>query len=352
MGGATPIGVGLVGYGLAGRFFHGPFIDACDGLELRAIVTSDPDRAGHAAREHPAARVVGILDEVLARSDVDLIVVAAPNRFHAPMAMRALGAGRHVVVDKPMAMDVAEAESLIAAAAAAGRLLSVFQNRRWDGDFLTIRGLIDDGALGPIDSFESRFERWSPVADEWRETAAEAAGPLRDLGAHLVDQSRVLFGPVRRVWAQTDCRRPGTQVEDSIFVALDHTNGVRSRLWMSMIAAGTGPRMRLRGLNGEYIKHGLDVQEPQLVGGMLPTAAHFGEEPRDGWGTLFQGGGSPRVVPSRPGQYGRFYELLRDAIRDDGEPPVEPLDSMRVLGILDAASRAAATGVAEVLADG
>ena len=240
----------------------------------------------------------------------------------------------------------------MAAADTAGRLLSVFQNRRWDGDFLTVRDLIDDGTLGPIDSFESRFERWSPVADEWREAAAEAAGPLRDLGAHLVDQSRVLFGPVRRVWAQTDRRRPGTQVEDSIFVALDHANGVRSRLWMSMIAAGTGPRMRLRGLNGEYIKHGLDVQEPQLVGGMLPTAPHFGVEPREGWGTLFPGGGSPSAIPTRPGQYGRFYELLRDALRDDGEPPVDPMDSLRVLRILDAASRAAATCVAEVLSDG
>lgn len=352
MGAATPIGVGLVGYGLAGRFFHAPFIAACDGLELRVIVTSDPGRAGHAVREHPAARIVGNLDEVLARSDVDLIIVAAPNRFHAPLAIRALAAGRHVVVDKPMAMDVAEAEALMAAADTAGRLLSVFQNRRWDGDFLTIRGLIDDGTLGPIDSFESRFERWNPVADEWREAAAEAAGPLRDLGAHLVDQSRVLFGPVRRVWAQTDRRRPGTQVEDSIFVALDHATGVRSRLWMSMIAAETGPRFRVRGLGGEYIKLGLDIQESQLVDGMLPTAPQFGQEPRKGWGSLFLGGGSPTMIPTRPGQYGRFYETLRDAIRDDGGLPVDPMDSLRVLRILDAASRAAATGVAEVLSDG
>ena len=344
-------GVGLIGYGLAGRSFHAPFIEAVDGLRLRVIATSDPERGARARTEHPEAVIVDTVDEVLARSDLELVVVAAPNRFHAPIASRALETGRHVVVDKPMAMDVPEGEKLIEAAARAGRLLSVYQNRRWDGDFLTIRQLIADGALGAIDSLEARFERWSPVGREWRESAVEAGGPLPDLGAHLVDQSLLLFGPVRQVWAQSDRRRPGSQVEDSVFVAMDHEGGVRSRLWVSLIAARTGPRLRVRGLSGEYVKHEMDVQEAQLRAGMLPGASDFGEEPPERWGVLTLADGSSRPIPTLPGQYRRFYQLLRDAIRGEGPPPVDPVDSLQGLRVLEAAQRAAMTGTAQVLAE-
>jgi predicted dehydrogenase len=346
---SSQIGVGLVGYGLAGRSFHAPFIEAVDGLRLRVIATSSQERGARARTEHPGAQVVDTVDEVLERSDVEVVVVAAPNRFHVPIASRALAAGRHVVVDKPMAMDVPEGEKLIDAAARAGRLLSVYQNRRWDGDFVTIRRLIDDGALGPIDSLEARFERWSPVAEEWRESAVEAGGPLRDLGAHLVDQSLLLFGPVRRVWAQSDRRRADSQVEDSVFVALDHQGGVRSRLWMSLIAARTGPRLRIRGLDGEYLKQDLDGQEAQLLDGMLPNTPGFGEEPPERWGVLYSGDGSSRPIPTEPGRYRRFYELLRDAVRGDGPPPVDPVDSLQVLRVLEAAERSARTGTAQIL---
>jgi predicted dehydrogenase len=349
---ASQIGVGLVGYGLAGRSFHAPFIEAVDGLRLRVIATSDPERAAQARAEHPEAVIVDSVDDVLARSDLELVVVAAPNRFHAPIAGRALETGRHVVVDKPMAMDVPEGEKLIEAAVRADRLLCVYQNRRWDGDFLTIRQLIADGALGPIDSLEARFERWSPVGRGWRESAVEAGGPLPDLGAHLVDQSLLLFGPVRQVWAQSDRRRSGSQVEDSVFVAMDHEGGVRSRLWVSLIAARTGPRLRVRGLGGEYVKHEMDVQEAQLRAGMLPSASGFGEEPPEDWGVLTSADGSSRSIPTLPGHYRRFYQLLRDAIRGEGPPPVDPLDSLRGLRVLEAAERAAMTGAAQVLTQG
>lgn len=345
------IGVGLVGYGLAGRLFHSPFIDAVDGLALRVIATSSQERGARARTDHPSAQVVATVDEVLERSDVEVVVVVTPNRFHFPIASRALAAGRHVVVDKPMTMDVPEGEKLIDAAARAGRLLCVYQNRRWDGDFLTIRRLIDDGALGPIDSLEARFERHSPVGDEWRESAVEAGGPLRDLGAHLVDQSLLLFGSVHRVWAQSDRRRAGSQVEDSVFVALDHHGGVRSRLWMSLIAIRAGPRLRIRGLGGEYVKQDLDAQEAQLFDGWLPSTPGFGEEPPERWGVLYSSDGSARPVPTQLGQYHRFYELLRDAVRGDGEPPVDPADSLQVLRVLDAAERAATTGRAQIMTD-
>jgi predicted dehydrogenase len=345
-----PIDIGIVGYGLAGRSFHAPFVEAVDGLRLSAIVTTDPERRARATTEHPAAVVTSSVDEMLARTDVGLVVVATPNRLHVPIASRALAAGRHVVVDKPMAMDVREAEQLIDRATAAGRLLSVYQNRRWDGDFLTIRRLVAEDALGPIDSLESRFERSAPVGPEWRESGREAGGPLRDLGAHLVDQSLVLFGPAQRVWAQIDRRRPGSEVDDAVFVAIDHASGVRSRLWMSLIASRVGPRLRMRGMDAEYVKDDLDIQEAQLVGGLLPSAPGFGDESEERWGRLYRRDGSMTLVQTERGRYRAFYELLRDAVRGAGPVPVDPIESLRALHVLEAAERAAATGTVAAVA--
>ena len=350
MASTAPLGVGLVGYGLAGRVFHAPLVAAIDGLRLAAIVTADPERRARAAADHPEAALLDDVDGLLERSDVELVVIATPNRSHVPIGIRALSAGRHVVVDKPLGMDVAEAETLIDAAARRGRLLSVFQNRRWDGDFLTVRRLIGDGALGPIDSIESRFERASPVGPEWRELALEAGGPLRDLGIHLVDQSLLLFGPARRVWAQGDRRRAGSQVDDAVFVAIDHESGERSRLWMSLIASRVGPRVRLRGLSGEFLKDDLDPQEAQLFDGMRPGEAGFGEEPAERWGRLYRSDGSVERIATEPGRYLAFYELLLDALRGTGRPPVDPTDSLRALGVLEAAERAAASGLVQSVA--
>ena len=344
------IGIGMVGYGLAGRLFHAPYIDAVDGLRIRAIATANPERRAQAASDQPDAVVVGSVDALLEHPDVEVVVVVTPNRSHAPIGTQALAAGRHVVVDKPIAMTVPEAEDLIEAGERAGRILSVYQNRRWDGDFQTARSLLDDGVLGDIDSLEARFERWSVVGPEWRETAAEAGGPHRDLGAHLVDQSLVLFGDAIRVFAQIDSRRPGSLVEDSTFVAIDHANGVRSRLWTSLIAVRTGPRLRIRGLAGEYIKEDLDPQERQLLDGMRPRDPGFGEEPAERWGSLLSSDGADAVVPTMRGDYRGYYELLRDAVRGVGERPVDPADSVRGLRILEAAERSARSGAAEPVA--
>jgi predicted dehydrogenase len=346
------IGVGIVGYGLAGRLFHAPYIDAVDGLRIRAIATSNPERRAQALSDHPDGEVVGSVDALLARPDVEVVVVVTPNRSHAPIGTQALAAGRHVVVDKPIAMSVPEAEALIEAADRAGRILSVYQNRRWDGDFQTVRSLIADGALGEIDSLEARFERWAAVGPEWRETAEEAGGPHRDLGAHLVDQSLVLFGEATRVFAQIDSRRPGSRVEDSVFVAMDHASGVRSRLWTSLIAVRTGPRLRVRGLAGEYIKEDQDPQERQLLDGLRPKDPGFGEEPAERWGSVLASDGSRTVVPTERGDYRRFYELFRDAVRGVGERPVDPADSVRGLRVLEAAERSARSGAVELVSNG
>ena len=339
----APLGVGIVGYGLAGRSFHAPFIEATEGLELRAIVTADRSRAARAAAEHPASKVVPTVDALLDRAGIDIVVVAAPNRAHVPIAVRALENGRHVIVDKPIATSVADAERLIDTAARSSRLFSVYQNRRWDGDFLTVRRLIDEGALGPLDSVEARFERLAEVDPVWREDVGERGGPLPDLGAHLLDQALLLLGPARRVWSQAARRRPGSRVDDSVFVALDHADGRWSRTWVSLIASHVGPRLRVRGLTGEYVKDDLDPQEAQLLSGMRPRTPGFGVEPPDRAGRLHAHGTS-RAVVSEVGDYTRFYEGFRDAVLGIGRVPVDPCDSLAVLRLIDAAERSSATG--------
>src|SRR4051812_42646215 len=208
--------VGLIGYGLAGAAFHAPLIAAVPGLDLAAIVTRDEERRAGARERHPEAELLESADELWER-DVDLVVVAAPNRAHVPLAKAAIAAGVPVVVDKPLAPSAAAARELVDEAHAAGVMLTVFHNRRWDGDFLTARRLIEAGELGRVLRFESRFERWRPeIKAGWRELPDpdEAGGVLFDLGSHLVDQALQLFGPVRRLHAEVDCRRPGARVDD------------------------------------------------------------------------------------------------------------------------------------------
>ena len=338
------IGVGIVGYGLAGRSFHAPFVAGVDGLRIAAIATSRADRQADARREHPEAAVVESFDELVDRSDVDIVVVASPNRTHVPLGIRALEAGRHVIVDKPIATDIADAERLFEAAERTGQVLSVYHNRRFDGDFLTVRSLVAEGTLGPIDSLESRFEIGVPLAEAWREDADEAGGPHRDLGAHLVDQALLLFGEPVRVFAQLDRRRPGTAVDDSAFVALEHPGGERSRIWTSLISAWGRPRFRLRGLLGEFVKDERDPQEARAMAGGRPSDPGFGADEPEQWGRLYLIGEEPRTVPTKAGDYRRFYELFRDAVRTGSPPPVDPLDAIRGLRVLEAAEASSRTG--------
>jgi predicted dehydrogenase len=340
--------VGLVGYGLAGASFHAPLIATTPGLRLTAVVTRDAGRRRQAAADHPGVRLVDDAAALWAGSpaQVDVVVVASPNRTHVPLARAALDAGLPVVVDKPLAATVAEARALVAHAAARGRLLTVFQNRRWDGDFLTVGRLLAEGALGTVHRFESRFERWRPTPKPgWRERgdAEEAGGLLFDLGSHLVDQACVLFGPVRHVYAELERRRPGVQVDDDGFVALTHASGVRSHLWVSAVAAGPAPRMRVLGSAGSYTKHGLDVQEEALRAGRRPDGPDWGTEPHDRWGVL-AGDDGERPVPTERGDYGRYYAALVATLRDGAPVPVDARDAVAGLAVIEAARRSAATG--------
>ncbi|MFD7527489.1 Gfo/Idh/MocA family oxidoreductase [Streptomyces sp. NPDC059849] len=379
--------VGLVGYGLAGSVFHAPLIAATDGLVLDTIVTSNEERRAQARAEFPGVRFAASPQELWERTDgpdaldpnnppgpdnppgppgppgplgphaslapLDLIVIASPNKTHVPIATAALEAGLPVVVDKPVAGTAAEARGLAALAEERGLLLSVFQNRRWDNDFLTLARLLADGALGDVQRFESRFERWRPQPKGgWRESGdpQEIGGLLYDLGSHVVDQALTLFGPAALVYAESDVRRPGAAADDDTFIAITHVNGVRSHLYVSATTAQLGPRFRVLGRSAGYVKYGLDPQEADLRAGLRPAADRpWGEEPEALWGRIGSGespatgGGTP--VRSLPGDYPAYYASVAAALRGTGENPVTALQAAAALDVLEAARRSAREGV-------
>jgi predicted dehydrogenase len=333
----------LLGYGLAGSVFHAPFIAATPDLRLSVVVTGNEERREQALREHPGVSVVADVDEVWARaSELDLAVIATPNDSHLPLGLAALEAGLAVVVDKPMALNAEEGRALVEAAADRNLMLTALQNRRWDGDFLTLRALLDADELGRVHRFESRFERWRPeVGDGWRERTPpeEGGGLLLDLGSHLVDQALQLFGPVRGLYAEVEARREGAVADDDVFLALEHESGIHSHLWASTLVPEPGPRFRVLGDRAEFVKHGLDSQEEALRSGRVPTDPGFGEEPRQRWGRLF-GGEEEREVPTKPGSYTSFYAGVAASLRNGTPPPVDPRDAVAVLEILDEARSA------------
>jgi len=333
------IRAGLIGYGLGGAAFHAPFIATTPGLTLEAIVTTNPERRAQAERAYPGVRLLSSADELFTTPrPVDLVVVTTPNRSHVPLAMSALGAGLPVVIDKPIAPTSAAARAVIAEAARRGLMLTVFHNRRWDGDFLTVRRLLAEGALGDVHRFESRFERWRPTGRQnWRELPdpEDAGGLLFDLGSHLIDQALVLFGPVESIYAEIDRWRPGTAVDDDVFLALTHRSGVRSHLWMTNGASQAGPRFRVLGNRAGYTKFGLDVQEAALRAGERPGPG-WGIEPPDRWGQLGVDG-DLRPAPTEPGVYSRFYEGVVAALERGDPPPVAPEDAVRVIEVIEQA---------------
>ncbi|UNO41845.1 Gfo/Idh/MocA family oxidoreductase [Streptomyces sp. MST-110588] len=367
-----PLRVGLIGYGLAGSVFHAPLIAATDGLVLDTVSTGNPERQAQARAEHPQVRTADSAEALLARAaDLDLVVIASPNKTHVALATAALEAGLPVVVDKPLAATAAEAEHLAALADSRGLLLSVFHNRRWDNDFRTVRKLLADGALGTVQRFESRFERWRPrPKGGWRESGdpAEIGGLLYDLGSHVADQALTLFGPAASVYAESDVRRPGAEADDDTFIAITHTGGVRSHLWVSATTAQLGPRFRVLGSSAGYVKYGLDPQEAALRAGLRPGADRddWGVEPESAWGWIgaggttqdaAQGGGTSqgaggaaaepegvRPVPTLPGDYPAYYAAVAEALRTGGRPPVTATEAAATLRVLEAAKISAAEG--------
>ncbi|MFC7305321.1 Gfo/Idh/MocA family oxidoreductase [Streptomyces monticola] len=352
---AGPLRVGLVGYGLAGSVFHAPLIAATEGLTLDTVVTSNPERQEQARAEFgDGLRFAASPDELWDRADeLDLIVVASPNKTHVTIATAALKAGLPVVVDKPLAGTAAEARELAALADERGLLLSVFQNRRWDNDFRTLQKLLAEGELGDVQRFESRFERWRPqLKGGWRESGnpEEIGGLLYDLGSHVVDQALVLFGSAVRVYAESDVRRPGAEADDDTFIAITHESGVRSHLYVSATTAQLGPRFRVLGSAAGYVKYGLDPQEAALREGKRPAdEGEWGLEPESLWGRVgsgespLTGGGRPE--PTLPGDYPAYYAAIAAALREGAPNPVTAHEAAAALDVLEAARRSARDGV-------
>ena len=335
----------VAGFGLSGSVFHGPLLAADAAYSVDAISTADAGRQADAAARYPAARIVDTPADLLELAgDLDLLVLGTPPATHYPLAKAALEAGLDVVVDKPFTVRSAEGVELIGLAARLGRVLTVFQNRRWDGDYLTVRGLLERGVLGNPTRFESRFERWSPeVAKAWKAsaTADDGGGVLFDLGTHLLDQAVQLFGPATVTHAELAARRPGERTDDDVFLALRHDSGVTSHLWMNMLCAQQGPRFRLLGSAGAYTKHGVDPQEPFIVAGGSPLDPDYGVEDRDWAGLLGRDGHLDRL-PTERGGYPEFYRVLAAKLQDGGAGsalpvPVDPAGPVEVLRLIEQA---------------
>lgn len=337
-----PIRTGVLGYGLAGKVFHCPFIGASPEFSLDFIATNNPERRRQAQQDHPEATIVADSDEMLAlASELDLVVLATPPAVHLAQGLSYLDRGVALVVDKPFAASVADAERLIERAEEVDRPLAVFQNRRWDGDFLTVKKILNDGELGKVYQFESSFEHWAPHADSrWQDAtpAALGGGVAFDLGSHLIDQALVLFGPVSDARADLRTVREGGGNDDVSYIELYHESGVRSRLYMSRVGAQPGPRFRVLGTKGAYVSYGLDGQEPALAGGMLPTDDRFGNEPEETWGKLgvsAPGYPAPVKVPTERGNYPAFYQGVAAALRGTAPVPVAARDALEVVRILE-----------------
>jgi len=331
----------LFGFGLAGRRFHLPLMQAA-GIEVRAVVSRQRDAIAAAL---PAAAVLESAEDALTRDDVDLVVVATPNELHVPQARAALEAGKHVVIDKPMSLVAADADELIALARSQRRMLTVFHNRRWDADFLTIEALRGDGRLGELNAFHARWDRFRPnVVDRWREHGP-GGGVLYDLGAHLIDQALRLFGMPDWLQADVFAQRAGATAADGFEILLGKGRA-RITLGVSTLAADGEPRYRVHGSRGSYVKSGLDVQEPQLRAGMRASDVAFGVEPHDQWGTFVDVEQALRRerVPSLRGQWTQFYAQVRASIEHGAPPPVAPEEARDVIRVIEAAMESSRTG--------
>lgn len=335
--------VALVGYGLAGRVFHAPLIEATPGLRLHTVASSNADKV-HA--DFPDARVVADPGMAFADPAIDLVVIASPNHTHAPLAIAALAAGRHVVVDKPFALDLDEASAMATAARRADRLLTVFHNRRWDADFLALRALVASGALGDIAELHSHFDRFRPqVADRWRERPGPGAGLWLDLGPHLVDQALQLFGLPDAVQADIAIQRESAEVDDFFHVVLRYARR-RVVLHAGALVPGAGLRFAVHGTRGSWFKHGLDPQEAALRTGATPAGDAWGVDAAPGRLLQLDAEGTLREMPSPApaGDYPAFYAGVRDAISSGAAPPVTLDEALAVMRVLQAGLDSAASG--------
>jgi predicted dehydrogenase len=333
-----PVRFGLVGYGFGGRYFHAPLLHAAQECELVGVVTSSPERRALVGDELPGVPTLATLEELVA-AGAEAVAISTPADTHSPLTDQALGLGLAVVCDKPFALDGPAALATVELAEQRGLALSPYQNRRFDSDFLTVKKLVDEGAMGEVTRFESRFERYAPD----RGPGPSGGGTLRDFGSHLADQALFLLGPVTSVYAEFTVRANG--LDDDVFVAFTHAGGARSHWSGGWRQSAPGPRYRVTGSSGTFILAAGDTQEDLLLAGATPATLgeRWGVEPEDAWGRLFRATGT-EVVPTQRGRWDTYYPAFARAVRGVGPLPVEPRDAVATATVLDAARVSAQTG--------
>lgn len=348
IGQTDAINVALVGYGYSGRTFHAPLLSSTPGVRLHSIVTSDPSVAVH---DFPTARVTTEFSAVCEDNDVDAVVIAVPNQFHAELAHRAMDHGKHVVIDKPFAVTLAETDALLAHAETKRLKITAFHNRRWDADFLTIQDLVNRGRFGTVVQFESHYDRFRPtIRDRWREQPVPGGGLWFDLAPHLVDQVLLLFGSPHSVVADIFPQRLNATTDDYFHVIFRYDR-LRVLLHGSTFVSGTATRFAIHGDNGSYRKSGFDVQESQLKSGMRPTADAWGIDPVPGMlCSPSDGHGALESIPNRRGEYGTFYSLFAASVLNDSPVPVTGSQIRSVMSILERCQHSAHTGHAIAIA--
>lgn len=332
---AKGLRIGVIGFGLAGRIFHSAVIAETPGLELACIVQRHGDEA---AKTFPGVQIYRSVEEMLRDQSIRLVVVATPSESHYDLAFECLRAGRNVLIDKPFTLSSDEARRLIDEARERGVVVTAYQNRRWDGDFITLRQVLASAVLGRIVSYESHFDRFreAPRLNVWRENGGPGGGILFDLGPHLIDQATTLFGNPESVWADVRIERDGALVDDAFDVFLKF-DGVTALLRSTLTAVKPGPRFVVHGTKGSFIKWGLDPQEDALRAGAKFSDPGFGEEPESNWGELFVAGEPARKIKTAPGDYRGIYANLRDAILGKAPLEVTPEQPWRTTRLIELA---------------
>lgn len=340
---AKDIRVGVIGFGLAGRYFHSAVIAETPGLELACIVQRHGEDA---AKTHPDVKICRSVEEMLSDHSISLVVVATPSYTHCEIALKCLQAGRSVLIDKPFTLSSNDAGELIDEARKQGVLVTCYQNRRWDGDFVTLKQVLASGALGRVVSYESHFDRFreAPRLDVWRESGGPGGGILFDLGPHLIDQATTLFGNPESLWGDVRIDRKSGVVDDAFDVLLKF-DGVTALLRSTLTAATPGPRFVIHGTKGSFVKWGLDPQEDALKAGAKFSDAGFGEEPESEWGELHVAGEPVQKIKTAAGDYRGIYTNVRDALLGKAKLEVTPEQAWRTTRLIELARQSSGEGM-------
>lgn len=326
--------MGMIGYGMSGSVFHAPLITAVEGMELAAVVSGRPEQV---AKDYPGTKVFAAVDALCADQSIDVVVVTSPNPTHYIYARQALEAGKHVVVEKPFVNKVREADDLIQLAASKQLLLSVFQNRRWDNDFLTVRQVLQEGVLGEIFSYQAHYDMYRPqVGPKWKEHAGEGSGALFDLGPHLIDQALQLFGMPETVWCERIKQRPNAEVDDYFHLVLGYGR-LRVILHSGWVVKYPGPHFQIHGSKGSLIKYGLDSQQGDLQKGLRPGHPAWGKDNEENYARIAvaQDSTAAKAIETIPGCYEEYYRQFRDAVQKGTKLPVTAQEARDVMRIIE-----------------